>query len=362
MKDLNILLYTHEEDLDGKSCHIITEQFCGFQHLDTVWCTTKNMNKVVESTIKSHLMMLEPDIVIISDLSLSKSVVTYVNSIIRELSPDTKFYFVDHHKTSAFMSNAKCARLNLDEKHPKSATYVLYHLLKDKLYPNKRIPNWKRKRMETFVKLVSDYDTWYWKKNNNWDAKKLATLFDIIHYKGTSTIIKDCDEFHHYIDNYLSHITRRELFTKDANYAIRIRESEKSTYIARKIREARKINLGKLINLKFGYTIFPYNCAIVFGERSEFFSEMGNQICDTYKDKVDCCLIVNPVSKYVSLRSLEGGADVSEIAHHFGGGGHKCASGFTMVTDDSKAIFNALMNIEDLDVDEEPLYEKIDID
>lgn len=362
MKELNILLYTHEEDLDGKSCHIITEQFCRFENLTTVWCTTKNMNKMVESTIKNNVLMLEPDIVIISDLSLSKSTISYANSIIKELSPKTKFYFVDHHKTSAFMSNAKCARLNLDAKNPKSATYLIYHLLKDEIYPHKRIPKWSMKRMEHYVNLVSDYDTYYWKKNMNWDAKRLAILFDILHYKGTSGIVKDCDEFHQYVDCHLTSFVSRNIFTKYANYIINIREKEQNSYIARKMKESVKLDFGKLMDLSFGVDIFQYKCGVVFSERSEFFSELGNQICDTYKDKIDFCIIVNPVSKYASMRSLETGADVSEIAHHFGGGGHKCASGFTLLTDNSKLLFKQLMSLEDLDLTVEHLYEKIEID
>jgi oligoribonuclease NrnB/cAMP/cGMP phosphodiesterase (DHH superfamily) len=60
-----------------------------------------------------------------------------------------------------------------------------------------------------------------------------------------------------------------------------------------------------------------------------FASEVGNRLCEntvtfsaTYHD--------TDKGRAFSLRSCEGGMDVSEIAKQFGGGGHKHAAGFTV--------------------------------
>lgn len=60
-----------------------------------------------------------------------------------------------------------------------------------------------------------------------------------------------------------------------------------------------------------------------------FQSEMGNQLSDGEKY---AAVYFYDGEKYIfSLRSREGGEDVSEVAKRFGGGGHKRASGFSVV-------------------------------
>jgi len=44
--------------------------------------------------------------------------------------------------------------------------------------------------------------------------------------------------------------------------------------------------------------------------------------------------------RYYSLRSRDGGIDVSEVARRFGGGGHARASGFSLPADDWEARLN----------------------
>ena len=56
---------------------------------------------------------------------------------------------------------------------------------------------------------------------------------------------------------------------------------------------------------------------------------MGNQLSDGEKY---AAVYFYDGEKYIfSLRSREGGEDVSDIAKRFGGGGHKRASGFSVV-------------------------------
>lgn len=57
-------------------------------------------------------------------------------------------------------------------------------------------------------------------------------------------------------------------------------------------------------------------------------SDAGHALCKEHSTPFAGCYWDTPEGRVFSLRSLENGADVSQIAKKFGGGGHKHASGF----------------------------------
>jgi len=93
---------------------------------------------------------------------------------------------------------------------------------------------------------------------------------------------------------------------------------------------------------------FPaLRCAVV--NATVLASEIGNRCASGEVEGAQFALIYSTVphsgSVSLSLRSCfgtqEGQADVSKIAQHFGGGGHACASGCRIATDDINSIFVA---------------------
>lgn len=62
----------------------------------------------------------------------------------------------------------------------------------------------------------------------------------------------------------------------------------------------------------------------------QIVSELGHSLCDGAPFAAVCAWEPDGRALRVSLRSREDGADVSEIAKRFGGGGHPHAAGFTL--------------------------------
>jgi oligoribonuclease NrnB/cAMP/cGMP phosphodiesterase (DHH superfamily) len=62
-------------------------------------------------------------------------------------------------------------------------------------------------------------------------------------------------------------------------------------------------------------------------------SDAGHLMASQHPSKIGVCYWDTSSGRTFSLRSLEDGPDVSEIAKKYGGGGHKHASGFSVLTD-----------------------------
>jgi Exopolyphosphatase-related proteins len=63
-------------------------------------------------------------------------------------------------------------------------------------------------------------------------------------------------------------------------------------------------------------------------------SDAGHRLCEIHGVPFAGCYWDTPEGRVYSLRSLPDGADVSEIAKQYGGGGHKHAAGFRTPRDD----------------------------
>ena len=72
---------------------------------------------------------------------------------------------------------------------------------------------------------------------------------------------------------------------------------------------------------------FGYTYGLVFAER--YFSELGNRLCEMHPE-LDYIAMIDISDGKVSFRCTREGLDLGgEIAHSFGGGGHKKAAGST---------------------------------
>lgn len=84
--------------------------------------------------------------------------------------------------------------------------------------------------------------------------------------------------------------------------------------------------MNRVVQFKHTINIDGYNVPVV---NTPFFqSEIGSLFAET--DPFAAAYFFDGEKYVFSLRSSEGGIDVSEIAKRFGGGGHKSASGFSV--------------------------------
>lgn len=69
-----------------------------------------------------------------------------------------------------------------------------------------------------------------------------------------------------------------------------------------------------------------------------FSSDAGHLMATEHTSKIGVCYWDTPEGRVFSLRSIDGGPDVSEIAKQFGGGGHARAAGFRVPRTDPLAM------------------------
>jgi uncharacterized protein len=89
-------------------------------------------------------------------------------------------------------------------------------------------------------------------------------------------------------------------------------------------------DIAELLEVTTRWTVIDGNKVPVANLPYTLTSDAGHALCKKYGTPFAGCYWDTPDGRVFSLRSLENGADVSQIAKKFGGGGHKHASGFRM--------------------------------
>ena len=261
-----ILHITHN-DLDGAGCSIIVKNI--YDYVDTYYLDYKD----VDSFILENMYKYKE--VIVTDVTPKKD-------IIEEVCRSVKLLIIDHHKTNTHLQNKSYTIYNTN----KSATNLTYEwglTLKDNI-----------REYEPLVKLINDYDLWLSEFKESKDLNILFTSLGI------------------------NKFVRR--FLKNAN--VNFTECEKL------IIDLENENL----HLAFDEALRDHR---IFKDRwdnpfcltiaEKYNSEIGDYLLN--KLDVKYVLMVNSKKNKISLRS-KGNFDVSNIATHFGGGGHKNAAGF----------------------------------
>ncbi len=110
-------------------------------------------------------------------------------------------------------------------------------------------------------------------------------------------------------------------------------ENKIDRYIRRKRRELVQSQIG------------DYFAGIVYAE--SYHSELGNELGKEYPH-LDYIAIVNIGGKRLGFRTIHDDVDVSEVAGHFGGGGHAKASGCSLTEDAYKQFVLETFHIEPL--------------
>lgn len=169
---MKVLLFTHEQDIDGIGS-VVIGQFA-FQELDYVPCKTFEIDKQFQSYIDNK-RIYEYDLIFVTDLCLHEPILSEINN---NSNLKNKVLVLDHHKTE--IANAKYDFVNIIlecDKGPTSGTYLFYEYLVSNNYL-KSIP-----ALEELTELTRQYDTWDWVKYNNKKARMLHLLFEQVGYK-----------------------------------------------------------------------------------------------------------------------------------------------------------------------------------
>ena len=319
-------LFTHT-DLDGIGCALVAYDLLGKDAVHVEFCENSEVDRRVTAFLDSSETS-NYDEIIISDLSVSDRVAQRIDNMIKSSELTYHVALLDHHITALPLNKYEWCRVN--EHYPslpwkdgvvKSCGTMM---VCDKLASN---PTYIRSNCEAlleknylwqFVNLVRSWDTWDWKGDavNGDSAKKLNDLF---HIRGRDKFIEET------LQKFESK-NKFELFSNEDELLLEQRDVEINRYIAQKDSQMRKI-------------ITQWGIAgYVFAE--QYVSQLGNQLCILHPD-IKFSIMVDMSCNSISLRSAENGADVSEIAKHFGGGGHKHAAGFNF----DKGLYSKVLGV-----------------
>lgn len=317
-----IKLFSHT-DLDGIGCAILAYLAFGAENVDVEYCDYKDVDEKVRKFGESEAYK-SYDKVYITDISVSESLAASMNTALIS----NKVKLLDHHATAEHLNKYEWCDVSVLDvvglKNSGTMMFFRYLLSKGKFGGyNGRVKN----NICKFAKTVRDYDTWRWKEELGDDGIVCKQLNDLFHIYGREQFIE-----------WATHIIRvRDVFPMfDMTDAALLEQKQKDIdiYISQKNKQLMTVKDN------FGYT-----CGVVFAERH--FSELGNKLSELHPE-LDYIAMIDIGYGGVSYRTVKEGIDLGgEIAHSFGGGGHRKAAGSSF---DGDAVKDAVLHyIFDLD-------------
>lgn len=288
---MKIFLISHVADADGVMPVILTD--LAFENYDYRLLDIKDVDSFMLESFNNKLFD-DYDKVFMTDLCVSEELAEKINN----MEFRNKFQVLDHHIGSISLNKYDFIKVVDEANGMKESGTSLYYKYLLTYYPNDLL---NRNSVKYMVNLVRLGDTWEWKKYNIPEARDLST---ILYYYGN-------EEF---IDNYKIFLRENNefYFNKMENTLLKIDKYKKEDYI-------NFIKDNIIIR-----DINGYKAGIVFAEN--YRSELGNELSEIYKDKIDFVMIIN-LNRSISFRCIKDNVDVNEIASLFGGGGHKKAAG-----------------------------------
>ncbi|WP_019413504.1 DHH family phosphoesterase [Paenisporosarcina sp. TG20] len=288
-------------DLDGVGCGILAKLAFGNQ-VKVRYNSIAGLNREVEWFLENE----KKDIfLLITDLSVNEANEKKLESFYQA---DGKVQLIDHHKTALHFNNYDWGHVVVVDEEGKltSATSLLYEYLivNQLIEPSESISE--------FVELVRQYDTWEWEKNNNFQAQRLNALFFLV----------SIEEFEEKMIERLK-VNEHFFFDEFEKRILDMEDNKIERYIRRKRRE--------LVQAK----VDNHVAGIVYAE--SYHSELGNELGKDYPH-LDYIAILNIGGKRLGFRTIHDHVDVSEVAGHYGGGGHEKASG-CLLTDEAYKQF-----------------------
>jgi len=287
-------------DLDGVGCGILATLLWG-NDVDIIYCNNHNPNPYLEEFFSSKEYN-NYDEIYITDVSPNEENAQKIQELLYENNKIVSLY--DHHETALWLNDKYewcLVKINYfsDKEQKTSGTDMFYKLECN----NIQIYN----GLENFVETIRQYDTWEWvTKYNNIIPRKLNDLFMFL----------GRDNF---IDISIKNIkNNKDVLDESMNFILNIQEQKCNEYIELQNKNI-KIFKQEIDNIK-------YNFGVVFSERREFTSILGNKLAKLHPE-LDFIMIINSFG-IIDLRGIKNDINLSTIAKYFNGGGHQKAAGF----------------------------------
>ena len=290
---MKVLLFTHEQDIDGIGSAILGK--IAFSDFCYVPCKTFE----IDSNFKKYLddkTIYNYDIVFVTDLCLHEPILSIIND---DPILKNKVLVLDHHKTEKSNDRYDFVNIILEcSKGPTSGTYLFFeYLIKNRYLERTEI-------LEELVELTRQYDTWDWVKYNNEKARMLHLLFEQVGYKKYIEII----------ENIISN-NSTIVFSNDEMEIINDWEN-KFKQDSQKILEGMIVYPVIINNVeyKIGYMYTEY----------KYRNDLNELIKQNNVYDIDLIGMLFPNMDVVSYRGVKD-MDVSIVPTYFGGKGHKGA-------------------------------------
>lgn len=283
-------------DLDGVGCGILAKLAFG-DRIKIRYNSIASLNREVEWFLENEERNTH---LFITDLSVNEENEKRLEEFYQT---GGKVQLLDHHKTALHFNEYEWGHVVVEDNEGNlaSGTSLFYeYLIENELIQTSNA-------VDEFVELVRQYDTWEWEKNNNQEAHRLNALFFLI----------SIDEFEEKMVNRLQN-SDHFFFDEFEQKILDMEEDKVERYIRRKRRELVQTSIG------------DYLAGIVYAE--SYHSELGNELGKEYPH-LDYIAILNMGGKRISLRTIHDHVDVSEVAGHYGGGGHAKAAGCSLTNE-----------------------------
>lgn len=294
---MKVLLFTHEQDIDGMGNVILGSK--AFKDFDYVTVKTFEVNQKVLEKIEDG-SIYNYDFIFVTDVCIKEPLLSQINE---DEKLRNKILVLDHHKSEIEEGNDKYDFVNIvveNEKGKTSGTSLFYEYLINNGYLK------GNETLDELVELTRQYDTWEWKNiYNNYKARKLHILFEVLGYQeyikiisrmvneGNGIVFNDVEI--KVIDNF------DKKFKEDIDTII----SGMKLYIL-------DVN-GE--EFRIGYVRCPY----------KYRNDINEVVMLDNKYDVDLVGMIMSDMETVSYRLVHD-VDASKVAVYFGGKGHKAAS------------------------------------
>lgn len=293
---MKVLLFTHGQDIDGAGCAILLRK--AFDDYKIVPTKTFDITSNVKRYIDEGLIY-EYDKVFVTDLCIKEPLLSKIN--LDEVLKN-KIIVIDHHKTEIDEGNDKYSFVTIIvQKNGKkvSGTSLFYeYLLKNGFLKKDNI-------LDQLVEWTRQYDIWDWKKENNYDARKLHILFEMLGFDKYLELMNKKVDNSSFID-----------FDEFEKTIINEYDQNLSSDITKALKDMKVVSLKIDGNLfKIGYVTILY----------KYRNDVNEFVKKDNVNNIDAVGMIMKDTETVSYRQVKD-VDVSCIAKYFNGKGHREAS------------------------------------
>lgn len=291
---MKVLLFTHEQDIDGLGCAVLAE--CSNLDYDLVLCKTFELDEKIQKHFDDK-SIYDYDFIFVTDLCPKEETLNIVEADHRL---NKKFQVLDHHKTAEKFNDYSFVTVVSENNEVKeSGTSLFYQYLVANNFLEKSA------LLDELVEHTRAYDVWDWKKNNDILARKLHIIFE------TQGIT-------YYLD------MARRMLNETKEIKLNTYEEKIVEKFNQSLRDAINRSLDKMVveDLKIDGAIFKVGYIIT---EYKYRNDVADIIKEDNHEDIDAVGMIMNDKDTVSYRSIKN-IDVSIIAYYFGGSGHKEAA------------------------------------